>query len=233
MGQKGNPVGIRLRINRDWDSNWFVRENYGNFLIEDLKIRRYVLTDFLKDKSFFRLEISNIRIVRVGRSLNVYISASRPGLLIGKKGQDIEKLRVGISKFVNLEDRKLNLNIVEIKRVDLDAKVVSQIIGKSLLGKVSYKRAAKQAMLRTIRAGAKGIKVKISGRLNGADIARVSVFKEGAVPLQTYDALVDYGKFDSMTKYGVIGVSVWIYKGTMTKKEFLENGTTAGARTIG
>ena len=222
MGQKTNPIGLRLKINRNWDSNWFSEREYGNLLIEDLKIRKHITDKVLKNKDFNRVELSDIKIRKVGKAINIHIYTSRPGLLIGKKGQDIEKLKDELTKLLAIKNskNKININISEVKKVDLDAKIVAQSIGKAIIGRVAYKRAMKQAITRSIKSGAKGIKIQVAGRLNGSDMARREYFKEGSIPLHTFDAIVDHGKYDALTTYGIIGVSVWIYKGDMSKKKF-------------
>ena len=219
MGQKTNPIGLRLKINRSWDSNWFSEREYGNLLIEDLKMRQHIEQRVLRNKAFNRVELSDIKIRRIGKSINIHIYTSRPGLLIGKKGQDIERLKDELVKLINTRNR-INININEVKKIDLDAKIVAQSVGKAIVGRVAYKRAMKQAITRSIKSGAKGIKIQVAGRLNGSDMARREYFKEGSIPLHTFDAVVDHGKFDALTTYGIIGVSVWIYKGNISKKRF-------------
>lgn len=219
MGQKTNPIGLRLKINRGWDSNWFSEKDYGDLLIEDLKIRSYITNKVLKSKDFRRVELSDIKIRKIGKIINIHIYTSRPGLLIGKKGQDIERLKDELVKLLNIKN-KININISEVKKIDLDAKIVSQSVGKAIVDRVAYKRAMKQAIARSIKSGAKGIKIQVAGRLNGSDIARREYFKEGSIPLHTFDAIIDYGKHDALTTYGIIGVSVWIYKDDVSKKKF-------------
>ena len=219
MGQKTNPIGLRLKINRDWSSNWFSEKDYGDLLIEDLAIRKHITNKVFKNRSFNRLELSDIKIKRIGKAINIHIQTSRPGLLIGKKGQDIERMRQELIKLTNTKN-KININISEVKKLDLDAKIVAQSVGKAIVGRVSYKRAMKQAIARSIRSGAKGIKIQVAGRLNGSDMARREYFKEGSIPLHTFVAVVDHGKYNALTTYGIIGVSVWIYKGDVSKSKF-------------
>ena len=217
MGQKCNPVGVRLKINRSWDSNWYADGEYGNYLIEDLKIRSYIRDKVLKNRSYNRVELSDMKIRRIGKAINIYIYTSRPGLLIGKKGHDIEKLRAELAKIVKT---KINLNINEVKKIDLDAKIIAQSVGKAIQGRVAYKRAMKQAITRAMKSGAKGVKIQVAGRLGGADMARREYFKEGSIPLHTFEAQVDFGKYNALTTYGIIGISVWVHHGLKSKRKF-------------
>lgn len=204
MGQKVNPIGLRLGINRTWDSRWFADKNYGVLLIEDIKIRKY-LFDRLPQAG-----ISKIIIERRAKKTVVTIHASRPGMVIGKKGSDIEKFRLDLAKQLGGE---VTLNIVEIRKPELDAKLVAVSIAQQIERRVSYRRAMKRAMQSTLRLGAKGMRVVVSGRLGGAEIARVEQYREGRVPLHTLRADVDYGTGTAKTTYGVCGVKVWIFRG--------------------
>ncbi|MBL9029287.1 MAG: 30S ribosomal protein S3 [Caedimonas sp.] len=204
MGQKVNPIGLRLGINRTWDSRWFADKNYGVLLIEDIKIRKY-LFDRLPQAG-----ISKIIIERRAKKTVVTIHASRPGMVIGKKGSDIEKLRLDLAKRLGGE---VTLNIVEIRKPELDAKLVAVSIAQQIERRVSYRRAMKRAMQSTLRLGAKGMRVVVSGRLGGAEIARVEQYREGRVPLHTLRADVDYGTGTAKTTYGACGVKVWIFRG--------------------
>ena len=219
MGQKVNPIGVRLKHNRIWESNWYGEKNYGTYLIEDLRIRKFIENKILHSRRYARLELSVIKIRRIGKLINIYIYASRPGLLIGKKGQDIEDLRNSVQKIVDI-DLKVNININEIKKLDLDANVVAQNIGKAIEGRVAYKRAMKQAIARSMKSGAKGVKIQVAGRLNGSDMARREYFKEGSIPLHTFDAEISYGQYKAITTYGIIGITVWIHKGYTSKAKF-------------
>lgn len=222
MGQKCNPKGLRLAVNRAWHSNWFDTKNYSKNVVEDLKIRQFVKNFIFYKKHYSKLEISNIEIVRHSSRLDVTIFASRPGVLIGRKGADIEKLKKSLQKILN-KDTILNINISEVKNVDLDANIIAQSIGKMVENRGSYKRAAKFAITKSMSVGAKGIKVKVSGRLNGAEMARKEIFKEGSIPLHTLDAVVDYGEYPALTTYGLIGVSVWVYTDKKSKRQFNED----------
>lgn len=217
MGQKANPIGLRLKINKTWDSNWYEEKEYGNQLIEDIKIRNYIYKRITRGKAYSRVELSDIKITRFTGTINVYIYTSRPGLLIGKKGQDIENLKNDIKKEIKTE-AKININIAEVKKLDLDARVIAQSVGKAIEGRVAYKRAMKQAITRAMKAGAKGVKIQCAGRLNGSDMARREYFKEGSIPLHTFSADVDFGKYDCLTTYGITGISVWINKGNTEVK---------------
>ncbi len=224
MGQKVNPRGMRLKISDTWDGHWYADKNYGQYVIEDIKIRNFIRGKILKQKGYERVEISKIKIKRYPGAIEIYIYTSKPGLLIGKKGADIEKLKKGLFVFVP-KKTNINVNISEIKKTDLDAFVVSQVIGKMIEQRVSYKKAMKQAITRSVKSGALGVKVMVAGRLGGLDMARRESFKEGSVPLHTFDAYVDYAKYDAQTTYGMVGVSVWIYKGKKEKNsdEVIDN----------
>ena len=211
MGQKINPIGIRLKINRTWDSVWFAKkENYGTFLIQDFKIRKYINTN-IKNSG-----ISKILIERPTKKCNVTIFTSRPGFVIGKKGSDIEKIKSNISKITSDE---VSVNIKEIRKPELDAYLVGENIAQQIEKRIAYRKAMKRAMQSTMRIGAKGIKVMISGRLAGNEIARTEWLREGSIPLHTLRADVDYGEAEAETTYGIIGVKVWIYKGIVFEKD--------------
>jgi len=219
MGQKVKPIGLRLGINRTWDSRWFSDKNYGDLLIEDIKIRKY-LFDRLPQAG-----ISKIIIERRSKKTVVTIHASRPGVVIGKKGTDIEKLRSDLAKQA---DGEISLNIIEIRKPELDAKLVAEGIAQQIERRVSYRRAMKRAMQNTFRLGAQGMRVVVSGRLAGAEIARVEQYREGRVPLHTLRADIDYGVGTAKTTYGTCGVKVWIFRG-----EILEHNPMAQDRHLG
>jgi small subunit ribosomal protein S3 len=211
MGQKINPVGFRLGINRSWDSIWYAKKNdYGKFLIEDYKIRQYIR------KNIINSGVSEIIIERSLKKCSVSIHTSRPGFVIGKKGADIEKIKSKISKITESE---VYVNIKEIKRPELNAYLVSENIAQQLIKRIAYRRAMKRAMQSTMRLGAKGIKVCVSGRLAGNEIARSEWLREGSIPLHTLRANLDYAESEALTTYGIIGVKVWIYKGEIFEKE--------------
>jgi small subunit ribosomal protein S3 len=211
MGQKINPIGFRLGVNRSWDSIWYAKKNdYGKFLIEDYKIRQYIR------KNIINSGVSEIIIERSSKKCSVSIHTSRPGFVIGKKGADIEKIKSKISKITESE---VYVNIKEIKRPELNAYLVAENIAQQLVKRIAYRRAMKRAMQSTMRLGAKGIKVCVSGRLAGNEIARTEWLREGSVPLHTLRANLDYSESEALTTYGIIGVKVWIYKGEIFEKE--------------
>ena len=211
MGQKVNPIGFRLGVNRSWDSIWYAKKNdYGKFLIEDYKIRQYIR------KNIINAGVSEIIIERSSKKCSVSIHTSRPGFVIGKKGSDIEKIKNKISK---ITDSEVYVNIKEIKKPELNAYLVAENIAQQLVKRVAYRRAMKRAMQATMRLGAKGIKVCVSGRLAGNDIARSEWLREGSIPLHTLRANLDYAESEALTTYGMIGVKVWIYKGEIFLKD--------------
>lgn len=217
MGQKVHPIGMRIGVIRDWDSKWYAEKDYADFLPEDLRIRDYVAKR-LSDASVSRVEIE-----RAANRVNITIHTAKPGMVIGKGGSEVEALRKNLNE---LTQKRVHINIVEIKRADLDAKLVAENIARQLEGRVSFRRAQKQAIQRTMRAGAKGIKTQVSGRLGGADIARAEHYSEGTVPLHTLRADIDYAWEEADTTYGKLGVKVWIYRGEVlpTKKNNVEGG---------
>ena len=210
MGQKVNPSGLRLGINRTWDSNWYSEDKYSAFLEIDLKIRKYIESELKK------AGLSRVVIERSSKKIIIAIHASRPGIIIGKKGSDIEKLRKELSKLTGSE---INLNIVETKKPELDAKVVADNIAMQLENRAATKRVIKRAVQSALKLGAKGIRVSVGGRIGGAEIARVEWFKEGRVPLHTLRAKIDYATSTAKTTYGTCGVKVWLYKGEELSKE--------------
>ncbi|WP_438449142.1 30S ribosomal protein S3 [Gorillibacterium sp. sgz5001074] len=218
MGQKVNPVGLRIGIIRDWESKWYAGKEYGTLLMEDVKIREY-LKQKLKDSA-----VSHIEIERAANRVNVTIHTAKPGMVIGKGGAEVENIRQYISK---LSNKKVHINISEIKNPELDAILVAESIAQQLERRVSFRRALKQAIQRTMRSGAKGIKTAVSGRLGGAEIARSEGYSEGTVPLHTLRADIDYGTAEAHTTYGRIGVKVWIYRGEVlpaAKKKAVQEG---------
>ncbi|WMT40545.1 30S ribosomal protein S3 [Paenibacillus sp. D2_2] len=205
MGQKVNPIGLRVGIIRDWESKWYAGKDFGDLLLEDVKIREH-LKNKLKDSAVSRIEIE-----RAANRVNVTIHTAKPGMVIGKGGSEVENLRNEITKIAG--GKKVHINISEIKHPDLDAILVAESIAQQLERRVSFRRALKQAIQRTMRSGAKGIKTAVSGRLGGAEIARTEGYSEGTVPLHTLRADIDYGTAEAHTTYGRIGVKVWIYRG--------------------
>ncbi len=204
MGQKVNPIGLRLGVNRTWDSRWYADESYGDLLHEDLKLREYL---------FGRLSqagVSRIVIERPAKKARITIHTARPGVVIGKKGADIEKLRSELSRMTGSE---VHLNIVEIRKPEIDAKLVAENIAQQLERRVAFRRAMKRSVQSAMRLGAEGIRINCGGRLGGAEIARMEWYREGRVPLHTLRADVDYGTATAHTTYGTCGVKVWVYKG--------------------
>jgi small subunit ribosomal protein S3 len=204
MGQKVNPIGLRLGINRTWDSRWFARKEYGNLLLGDLGLRNFL------QKRLAQAGVSRVVIERAARKTRITLHTARPGVVIGKKGVDIEKLRTDIAKLSNSE---VSLNIVEIRKPEIEAKLIADNIAQQLERRVAFRRAMKRAVQSAIRLGAQGIRINCSGRLGGAEIARMEWYREGRVPLHTLRADVDFGYGTAKTTYGVCGVKVWIFKG--------------------
>ena len=211
MGQKVNPIGLRVGINKGWDSTWFAKKSdFGKYLIEDFKIRKYI------KKNIINSGVSEIIIERSSKKCTVTIHTSRPGFVIGKKGSDIEKIKNNIAKITGNE---VNVNIKEIKKPELDAYLVAENISQQLVKRVAYRRAMKRSMQSAIRLGAKGIKVMVSGRLAGNEIARTEWLRDGSIPSHTLRANIDYGFSEALTTYGIIGIKVWIYKGEVFEKD--------------
>lgn len=204
MGQKVNPHGLRVGIIKDWDTKWYAEKEFADYLVEDVKIRK-----FIKAK-LFASGVSKIAIERTAGRVKVTVSTAKPGIVIGKNGQAIEELKAEVQK---LTTQKVAINIEEIKKPELDAQLVAENIAAQLEGRVTFRRAMKQSMGRTMKFGAKGIKTAVSGRLGGADMARTESYHEGTIPLQTLRADIDYGFAEADTTYGKLGVKVWIYKG--------------------
>ena len=208
MGQKVNPHGLRVGVIKDWDSKWFANDSvFGDTLVEDYKIRK-----FLK-KALYEAGVSKFEIERKGAKLVVNIYAAKPGIIIGRGGEEIGKLKTKLAKLTNKAENDVNINIVEIKVPDMCAQLVAENIAAQLERRISFRRAMKQCMGRSMKMGAKGIKTCVSGRLGGAEIARSEHYHEGTIPLQTLRADIDYGFAEADTSYGKIGVKVWIYKG--------------------
>ena len=208
MGQKVNPVGIRLGITRDWTSRWYANtRNFPYYLLQDWQVR-----EFLK-KKLAEASVSRIHIERAARKANITINTARPGVVIGKKGEDIERLRLEVARMMGMGVQDVRLNIAEIRKPEVDAQLVADGIAQQIERRVMFRRAMKRAVMNTMRSGALGVKVRVSGRLNGSEIARTEVYREGRVPLHTFRAEIDYGLAESRTTYGVIGVKVWIFKG--------------------
>jgi small subunit ribosomal protein S3 len=228
MGHKSNPIGLRLQINRTWDSRWYSEgKNYADMLEEDLKMRKFIM------ETLPQAAISKVVIERPAKLCRVSIYAARPGVIIGKKGADIEKLR---SKLAKMTDSEVKLNIVEIRKPEIDAKLVAQGVADQLVRRVAFRRAMKRAVQSALRLGAEGIRITCGGRLGGAEIARVEWYREGRVPLHTLRANVDYAEAEAKTAYGIIGVKVWIFKGEilghdpMAQDRLMMEAQTSGVR---
>jgi small subunit ribosomal protein S3 len=214
MGQKVNPIGIRLGITREWTSKWYAStKNFPSHVYTDFQVR-----EFLK-KRLVEASVSRINIERAARKVNITIHTARPGIVIGKKGEDIEKLRGQVSKMMKMPAGDVRINISEIRKPELDAQLVAEGIAQQLERRVMFRRAMKRAVTNTMRIGALGIKVRVSGRLNGAEIARTEWYRDGRIPLHTFRADIDYGFSEAKTTYGVIGVKVWIFKGEVFNQQ--------------
>ena len=221
MGQKVNPIANRLGVIRGWDSNWYGGKRYGETLLEDSKIRKYLRT------RLSNASVSRIIIERTLKMVTVTICTSRPGLIIGKGGKDVDALKEELKK---LTDKDVQINIYEIKRPELDAEIVASNIARQIENKVAYRRAVKMAIASTMRMGAEGIKVQVSGRLNGAEIARSEMFKEGRTPLHTLRADIDYALVEALTKVGILGIKVWICRGEVYGKKELTPAYNIGVK---
>jgi len=218
MGQKVNPIGFRLKVNKDWDSRWFAGKSYQETLLQDLEIRKYL------EKRLKSAYISKIVIERPANKPIVNLYSGRPGLIIGKKGTDIELLRKDLARFLG---RDVQINIVEIRKPEIEAKLVAQNVASQLEKRVAFRRAMRRVVQSALRFGAEGIRINCSGRLGGAEIARMEWYREGRVPLHTLRADIDYGEAEALTTYGVIGIKVWIYKGEILKDGEREDLRTA------
>ena len=228
MGHKSNPIGLRLQINRTWDSRWYAEgRDYAKLLSEDIEIRKYIV------ESLPQAAISKVVIERPAKLCRVSIYAARPGVIIGKKGADIEKLR---AKLATMTKSDVKLNIVEIRKPEIDSKLVAQGVADQLIRRIAFRRAMKRAVQSALRLGAEGIRITCAGRLGGAEIARVEWYREGRVPLHTLRANVDYAEAEALTAYGIIGIKVWIFKGEilghdpMAQDRLMMEAQTSGVR---
>jgi len=223
MGQKVNPLGIRLGITRDWTSKWYAgRKQFPQHVYTDFRVRRFLRARLAE------ASVSRIQIERAAKKVNITIQTARPGIVIGKKGEDIEKLRLETAKLLGMAVVDVRLNIAEIRKPELDAQLVADSIAQQIEKRVMFRRAMKRAVMSTMRSGALGVKVRVSGRLNGGEIARTEWYREGRIPLHTFRADIDYGLAESRTTYGVIGVKVWIFKGEVFDKGQIEQGPVEG-----
>ena len=223
MGQKVNPLGIRLGITRDWTSKWYAgKKQFPQHVYTDFRVR-----GFLRSR-LAEASVSRIHIERQAKKANITIHTARPGIVIGKKGEDIEKLRQETAKLLGMAVADVRLNIAEIRKPELDAQLVADSIAQQIEKRVMFRRAMKRAVMSTMRSGALGVKVRVSGRLNGGEIARTEWYREGRIPLHTFRADIDYGLSESRTTYGVIGVKVWIFKGEVFDKAQIEQAPVEG-----
>lgn len=224
MGQKTNPIGNRLGFIRGWDSNWYGGRDYGDKIAEDDKIRKYLYARLSK------ASVSRIIIERTLKLITITITTSRPGIIIGKGGQEVDKLKEELKKITKKE---VQINIFEIKRPELDAKLVADSIARQIEGRISYRRAVKMAIAATMRMGSEGIKILVAGRLNGAEMARSEMYKDGRTPLHTFRADIDYSTAEAHTTYGRLGIKVWIMKGEVYGKRDLSNLLGTSKKTNG
>src|SRR6186713_2452187 len=223
MGQKVNPIGIRLGITRDWNSKWFANtRSFPGYVLQDWQVR-----EFLK-KKLAEASVSRIYIERAARKANITIQTARPGVVIGKKGEDIERLRLEVAKMMGMPVSDVRINISEIRKPEIDAQLVAEGIAQQIERRVMFRRAMKRAVMNTMRSGSLGVKVRLSGRLNGSEIARTEWYREGRIPLHTFRADIDYGLSESRTTYGVIGVKVWIFKGEVFEKPSVDQPVATG-----
>ena len=211
MGQKTNPIGNRLGIIRGWDSNWYGGRNYGDKIAEDDKIRKYIHARLSK------ASVSNVIIERTLKIITITITTARPGIIIGKRGEEIENLKKAVEKIVKGPSQ---INIKEVKKPDLDAQILAEGVAQQLEKRVMFRRAMKRTVQSALRQSAKGVRIEVSGRLNGAEIARTEWYREGRVPLHTLRADIDYGTAEALTTYGIIGVKVWVYRGEITEDPY-------------
>lgn len=213
MGQKCNPTGLRIGVIKDWDSRWYAKKGeFGDILVEDYNLRQYLL------KSLYSAGVPKVEIERDTKRVRINIHCAKPGMVIGKQGAEIEKLKATCAKKLGKDPSEVFINIVEIKQPDLNTTLVAQSIAQQLERRVAFRRAVKGAIRNTMRLGARGIKVMVSGRIGGAEIARSETYKEGTIPLQTIRADIDYGTAEAATTYGRLGVKVWIYQGEVLRE---------------
>ncbi len=228
MGQKVHPIGIRLGISAEWNSTWYAgNADYANYLNEDIEVREY-LREKLSHASVSRIEIS-----RPARAVVITVHTARPGIVIGKKGEDVERLRAKIAPMLNININNVKINIAEIRKPELDATLIAESVAQQLERRVMFRRAMKRVLTNTMRLGAQGVKISVSGRLNGAEIARREWYHDGRVPLHTLRADIDYGTAEAKTTYGIIGIKVWVCNGEVfdleQKRELSEKKTTQAA----
>jgi|TARA_B100001964_G_scaffold239967_1_gene308742 small subunit ribosomal protein S3 len=207
VGQKTHPIGFRLGINKPWSSNWFATKEFPEFMAEDIRVRKYI------SKRLPNAGVSRVDIDRTSKNLTISIHTARPGIVIGRGGEEVDRLKEELTR---LTGQKIQVNILEIKRPELDAKLVGENIAHQLIRKIAYRRAVKKSIQSTIRMGAEGIRIRVAGRLGGAEIARSETFREGKVPLHTLRSDIDFAITEAKTTYGIIGIKIWIYKGEIS-----------------
>ncbi len=220
MGQKVHPIGFRVGITRGWNSHWFAKHNFGDLLLDDLRIRKYV-----KDR-LSHAGVSNVEIERASERARINIWTARPGIIIGKRGAEVDRLKADLQE---LTGNQVNVNIKEVRKAEMDAQLVAENIAMQLERRIAFRRAMKKAVTSALRFGAKGVKIQCSGRLGGAEIARTEWYREGRVPLQTLRADIDYGFAEGKTTYGIIGVKVWIFRGEMIRQARRTPSQTLGS----
>ncbi|MCY3824803.1 MAG: 30S ribosomal protein S3 [Nitrospinae bacterium] len=220
MGQKVHPIGFRVGITRGWNSHWFAKHNFGDLLLDDLRIRKYV------KERLSHAGVSNVEIERASERARINIWTARPGIIIGKRGAEVDRLKADLQE---LTGNQVNVNIKEVRKAEMDAQLVSENIAMQLERRIAFRRAMKKAVTSALRFGAKGVKIQCSGRLGGAEIARTEWYREGRVPLQTLRADIDYGFAEGKTTYGIIGVKVWIFRGEMIRQARRTPSQTLGS----
>lgn len=221
MGQKVHPYGFRLGINKTWTANWYARKGYAELLLEDIKVRNHI------KKILAHAGVSRVEIERSANRVRINIHTARPGIIIGKKGTEVDKLKEELQRLMS--GKQVNLNIKEVRRAELDATLIAQSVALQLEKRVSFRRAMKKAVVSALRFGAKGVKIRCSGRLAGAEIARSEWYREGRVPLHTLRADIDYGTAEALTTFGLIGLKVWVYKGEILPGQVVDAAETAPA----
>ncbi len=221
MGQKTHPIGFRIGVTKPWESRWFAEKDFGKLLAEDLRVRKFV------KQKLFSAGVSKIEIERAAAKIRINVYAARPGLAIGKKGAGIEQIRDEIAKLLKKTADEVFLNVTEVRKAEADAQLISESIANQLERRVAYRRAMKKAIQQALKFGVKGIKIRVSGRLGGAEIARTDRYSEGSIPLHTLRADIDYGFGEAHTTYGIIGIKVWVYKGEIDMRTRLGRGRPA------
>lgn len=227
MGQKTHPVGFRIGVIKPWESKWYAEKEFANYLIEDYRVRKFV------KKKLFGSGVSRIEIERAATKLRINVFSARPGIAIGKKGAGIEQLRKEVASLIKKPVDEIFVNVTEVRKAETDAQLIAESIATQLERRVAYRRAMKKAIQQAMKFGVKGVKIKVGGRLNGAEIARTDKYSEGSIPLHTLRADVDYGFGEALTTYGIIGIKVWIFKGEVDMRTRLGRGRAAASQAAG